>query len=254
MAPRVIFLMADYGHDPTETAIPWKAFHDAGFNTSFATEHGKPANADEKMLSGITGTLLGATKAAKAAYQELIKTPDFQNPLSWAAEDFTLDDYDLVFLPGGHEKGVRQIIDSAKVHKLLESYFPKTKKPSNKSVAAICHGVQVLATASREDGKSVIHEAETTALLHNMEQGIFHATRLFLGDYYKTYGAGSPSVQKTVTDRLQNPSQFKSSLSLSPFIVEDPNYNYLSARFPGDAELLASKAVEMVSSAVKSSL
>jgi hypothetical protein len=30
------------------------------------------------------------------------------------------------------------------------------------------------------------------------------------------------------------------------FIVEDKKYNYMSARFPGDAELLAEKVVAMV--------
>lgn len=30
------------------------------------------------------------------------------------------------------------------------------------------------------------------------------------------------------------------------FVAEDPNYNYLSGRWPGDAELLAKKLIEMV--------
>ena len=109
----------------------------------------------------------------------------FKQPHSWTEPSFTLEPYDLVFLPGGHEKGVRQIIDSLRVHELLASYFPKTEKPSAKSLAAICHGVQVLAAASKADGTSVMHDCRTTALPHFMEQSIFHATRIFLGDYYK---------------------------------------------------------------------
>jgi hypothetical protein len=34
-------------------------------------------------------------------------------------------------------------------------------------------------------------------------------------------------------------------------VVEDPKYNYISARFPGDAELLAEKAVAMVKAITK---
>jgi len=34
--------------------------------------------------------------------------------------------------------------------------------------------------------------------------------------------------------------------------VEDPKYNYLSARFPPDAELLAKKAVALVNEVTKS--
>lgn len=123
--------------------------------------------------------------------------------LSWSTPGFTLDPYDLVFLPGGHEKGVIQVINSPIVHRLLAEYFPQTRKPSKKSCAAICHGVMVLSESSlpSEDGKvgkSVIHDATTTALPGIFEQGIFWATRAFLGDYYKTYGAGSESVETSV--------------------------------------------------------
>jgi len=119
--------------------------------------------------------------------------------ISWSDEGFSLDPYDLVFLPGGHEKGVVQVINSPIVHKLLVDYFPKTRKPSRKSCAAICHGVMVLSESSLPGGKSVIHDATTTALPGAMEQGIFWGTRAFLGDYYKTYGSGSESVETSVS-------------------------------------------------------
>ena len=102
--------------------------------------------------------------------------------LAWTDEGFTLAPYDLVFLPGGHEKGVVQVINSPVTHKLLVDYFPQTRKPSKKNVAAICHGVMVLSESSLPDGKSVLHDATTTALPGFMEQSIFWGTRLFLGD------------------------------------------------------------------------
>lgn len=65
--------MADYGHDPTgktrlkvlrqrtddceETAVPFQAFVDAGFDVSFATEDGKSPECDKKMLEGVTQKL-----------------------------------------------------------------------------------------------------------------------------------------------------------------------------------------------------
>ena len=150
-------------------------------------------------------------------YQTLKSTSEsWQKPCSWTDPAFTLHDYDLVFLPGGHEKGMRQIIDSSRVHELLRSYFPKAAKPSTKSLAAICHGVQVLAMAKNEEGKSIICDTKTTALPHIMEQGIFNATRIFLGDYYKTFGASSPSVEQAVTDSLNEPSQFISKITPGP--------------------------------------
>ena len=130
-------------------------------------------------------------------------TPEFQTPLSWSAPNFTLDPYNLVFFPGGHDKGVQQIIDSKILHNHLSTYFPATKKPSSKNVSAVCHGVMVLSETKGTDQKSIIHECETTALPARFEQGVFWATRLWLGDYYKTYGAGSEDVEAVVSYVLQ---------------------------------------------------
>ena len=124
------------------------------------------------------------------------------NIYSWTDGGFSLDPYDLIFLPGGHEKRVVQIINSPVVHKLIADYFPKTKKPSSKCCAAICHGVMVLSESSIPAGKSVLHEVSTTSLPGAMEQSVFWATRLFLGDYYKTYGAGTDSVETSVCRNL----------------------------------------------------
>ncbi len=130
-------------------------------------------------------------------------TPEFKTPLSWSDPAFSLEPYNLIFLPGGHEKGVRQLIDSPIMAQHLGSYFPQTKKPSSKSVAAVCHGVLALAEAKCLDGehkgKSVIHNCDTTALPGTFEQTAYWGTRLFLGDYYKTYGAGSEDVETAVS-------------------------------------------------------
>jgi putative intracellular protease/amidase len=206
-----------------ETAVPYAAFKLAGFEVQFATENGKAPECDKKMLRGITQKLLvsstslrachvypsfciclqltifqGATKPAVNAYDEMSKTTEFLQPVSWSFPDFSLDSYNLVFLPGGHEKGVRQVIDSPIIHKQLAQYFPATRKPSKKAVAAICHGVMVLSETLDADGKSIIHECDTTALPARFEQVAFWGTRAFLGDYYKTYGVGSDDVEVSV--------------------------------------------------------
>lgn len=250
--PKVVFLMADYGHDPTETVIPFTEFRKAGFEVHIATENGQAPECDAKMLTGITQKMLGATSEVVGLYQKMKQDLHDITILAWTETSFSLDTYELVFLPGGHEKGVKQVIDSPEVHKLLLEYFPKTRKPSNKSVAAICHGVMVLSESLQPDGKSVIHDATTTALPGTMEQGIFWGTRAFLGDYYKTYGPNSDSVQTSVSNRLDDPEkQYFSSLSMSPFVREDEKYNYLSGRFPPDAALLAEKAISLVNVVTK---
>ena len=196
-----------------ETAIPWSVFKASSFSITFATESGKPPQCDSRLLTGLSATLLGADAAAKKAYTSLSESPEFQSPLSWTSSDFSLQAYDLVFLPGGHDKGVRQIIDSADVARLLGEYWPLTRgtpggRPrGKKTVGAICHGVQVLSMATEQgSGKSVLHDAKTTALPGFFEGAAFQATRLFLGDYYKTYGYGSQNVEDVVKGKLDDPA------------------------------------------------
>jgi hypothetical protein len=174
-------------------------------------------------LRGYVYSEKGAPKAAVIQYESMITDPSVQNPLSWTSPDFSLASYDLVFLPGGHEKGVRQIIDSEIIHAHLALYFPLTLKPSPKTVGAICHGVQVLAASKitspdgKVTGQSVLHDATTTALPGMMESSIFWMTRLWLGDYYKTYGAGTANVETVVRGVLDDAgSQYRSSLRPSP--------------------------------------
>ncbi|KAM0542743.1 hypothetical protein ACHAPJ_012676 [Fusarium lateritium] len=246
-APKVLIMMSDAGHDPTETAVPYAAFKEAGFTVQFATETGKTPECDKRMMEGVTGKILGAKSAIVKQCKDMFNSEEARHPLSWTAPGFSLDDYNLVLFPGGHDKGVRQIIDSKEVHKLMLDYFPKTKKPSNKAVGAICHGVMVLSSARGDDGKSVIHDCITTTLPDLFESSIFWTTRAFLGDYYKTYGAGSENTADSVRNSLADHSkQYKCSNSFNPFVVKDDEYNYVTARWPGDAELFAKTLVDLV--------
>ena len=121
-----------------------------------------------------------------------------KSPLAWTRADFSLSNYDLLFFPGGHEKGVRQVIESSDLKRQIADYFPQTKKPGKKSIAAICHGVLAVSEATYDDGKSLLHDVSTTTLPGTFESGIYQTTKIFLGDYYKTYGAGSDNVEDMV--------------------------------------------------------
>ncbi|KAJ2967134.1 hypothetical protein NUW58_g10512 [Xylaria curta] len=106
----------------------------------------------------------------------------------------------------------------------------------------------VLSESKDANGRSVIHDCATTALPAHFEQVAYWGTRTFLGDYYKTFGHGSENVQQSVTKALASPAQFKSTLNPGPFVVEDENYNYISARWPGDAELFAEEIIKLFES------
>lgn len=125
--------------------------------------------------------------------------PSIQNPKSWTSPDFSFEPYNLLFFPGGHDKGVRQVIDSPIIHQHIASYFPTTVKPSSKAIAAICHGVLVVSETTLENGKSALHNVNTTTLPVAFERTAYWGTMAFLGDYYKTYGAGSENVAESAS-------------------------------------------------------
>lgn len=167
-------------------------------------------------------SLQGAAQPAIRQHAEMAKGPEINNPVSWTSDSFSLSNFDLVFLPGGHDKGMQPFITSKTLHKHLAAYMPQTKRGSRKATAAICHGVQVLAAADADDGsgRSVIHDFETTSLVGTMESTAYWATRAFLGDYYKTFGDGTDNVETIVRKRLDNPDkQYKSSMSTSPYVA-----------------------------------
>jgi len=233
----------------TETSVPYAYFRKAGFEVAFATENGRSPECDRLLYRGALSKLIGAGKAAVGLYHEMRASDECRHPLAWSAPDFSLDPFDCVYLPGGHERGVRQIIDSPAVHRLMAAYVPKCRKPGRKAVVAVCHGVMVLSESKGGDGKSAIHECTTTTLPAGFERVAFWGTRWFLGSYYKTYGPNSANVEDFVTKALDDPkTQYKRSLGLQPFIVEDEKFNYITGRFPGDCELLSEAAVKLVKS------
>ncbi|KAF5687185.1 6-phosphogluconate dehydrogenase [Fusarium denticulatum] len=215
-----------------ETAVPYAAFKEAGFYVQFSTETGKTPECDKRMMEGITGKLLGAKAAVVKDYKSILESDEARHPLSWTAPGFSLDEYSLVLLPGGHDKAVRQIIDSKEVHKLMLDYFPKTKKPSNKAVGS--------------DGKSVLHDCITTTLPGFFESSVYWATKAFLGDYYKTYGAGSENTEDSVSWSQAASNDHALLISRYSFVVKDNEYNYVSARWPGDTDLFAKTLIDLV--------
>lgn len=235
--------------------MPYATFTAAGYNISVATQHGAVPACDARMLTGWTQTFLGADKHTIDLYSRMIATDAWQHPAKYTEPAFTLSDFDLVFLAGGHDKGIRQLLDCPHAQKLLVNSFPLTQRALRskpKYCAAVCHGVQLLAHSRDRDGLSVLRDLDTTALPSLFEGSISACTRLFLGDYYKTYGAGTDNVAEIVKASLADEgSQFKNSNSLTePFVVEDKNYRYFSGRWPGDAKLLADMVVKAADSGI----
>ena len=123
---------------------------------------------------------------------------------------------------------------------------------AGRPLGAICHGVILAARSTPPDSdRSVLHGRQTTALTRSQELSAWMMTRLWLGDYYRTY---PETVQEEVESSLASPDDFHEG----PFALlrDDPDHldrgftvrdgNYLSARWPGDAHRFATEFCEML--------
>jgi len=247
---KILIPMPCYGVDPTEVAIPWKFLTEKNFDITFITPDGKQATPDSAMLNGdnlgIWKSLLKARKDAFDACKEMEQSAEFCSPSKY--EDVDVDDFDALLLPGGHDKRVKEYLES----KILQRHVVKFFK-QNKPVAAICHGVVVAARSiDSETGKSVINGFRTTSLLKSQEMAAYTMTRLWLKDYYLTYPG--LTVEDEVTAALNSPSDYLTGPN--PVLRDDMKHlsrgftvrdrNYLSARWPGDAYNFSIEFIKMI--------
>ena len=133
----VLIPIPDHDFDPTEVAVSWQVLRANGHQVVFATESGAPGIADDIMVTGrgldiwsalpvlgaitVVGRALRANKDARGAYREMLSSPEYQNPSSWA--EATLDGIDGLLLPGGHRaRGMREYLESDVLQKLVAEF------------------------------------------------------------------------------------------------------------------------------------
>jgi len=274
---RVLVLLPARDFDPSEAAVSWRVLVDARHTVSFATPDGRPAVADDMMLTGqgldpwaivpllrklpLIGLLMRANRDARQAYAEMTADPSYMAPLRWDAVDAST--FDALLLPGGHRaRGMRDYLESKILQDLVALFFEEEKP-----VAAICHGVLLAARSiSKRTGRSVLWGYQTTALTWAFESSawsVARITRFWDPNYYRTYPEqdGQPkgfmSVQQEVTRALARLEDFRDVPENDPlyrrktsglardtmddatpaFVVRDRNY--VSARWPGDVHTFA---------------
>src|SRR4029077_18366541 len=96
---RVLILLPARDFDPSEAAVSWQVLASAGHVVSFATPDGRPAVADDMMLTGqgldpwgavpvlrrlpLIGVLMRANGDARRAYSAMIADRIYCAPLRW---------------------------------------------------------------------------------------------------------------------------------------------------------------------------
>lgn len=236
---RVLMPLSTRDFDPTETAVPWDVLAKAGHEVVFATEDGKPGACDPLMITGSIFGQLGASRENVAKYRAMEETPSFRTPLRYA--EANPDGFDLLVLPGGHAKGMRPYLESITLRDAVLGFVT-----AKKAIAAICHGVVVLArTIDPATQKSVLTGRRVTSLTKNLERTAYFLTAWKLGDYYRTY---PEYVQDEVVRAAGDRTLFETGPLLAsygnPFTVRDGNL--LTSRWPGDASRFATEAASML--------
>ncbi len=251
----ITILLPSSDYDPTESGVIWQALVNNGFEVQFATPDGEVAFADKRMTDlgfSILSSLLMPQKPAMASYQAMLKSDEFNQPISYQQVD--VENSQGIHVPGGHAKGMKVLIESPVAQKIIVEAFKK-----DLPVATVCHGVLLLARSiDSETGKSVLYGRQTTGLIKPMELSAWAMTWLWLGNYYRTYDI---SVATEVKRVLKSPKDFKqgsilpikdSVKKLNGFVVQDGNY--LSGRWPGDCYTLAQRFIDLLKSQNKSLL
>jgi len=263
---RVLVLLPARDFDPSEAAVGWRVLANAGHTISFATADGRPAVADEMMLTGkgldpwgaipllrnlpLVGLLMRANRDARKAYAEMTVDPNYVAPQRWDAIDVSA--FDALLLPGGHRaRGMREYLESEILQRHVASFFDQEKL-----VAAICHGVLLAARSISKHTKTARGRSRASR-----GSGIPTTTGLIRS---RTGSQRGMSVQQEVTRALARPDDFRDVPKTDPdyrqktsglqrdsmddetpaFVVRDRNY--VSARWPGDAHTFAKTLAGML--------
>lgn len=245
----ILCLLPASDYDPTESAVVWHALTQAGIPVRFATPEGEAAHADPRLVEkgfSLLNPLLMTREDDLVLYHAMTRDAAFLQPLRYA--DVEPGEFDGLLVPGGHAQGMRSLLESAAASALTLHFFQ-----ADKPVAAVCHGVLLLArTLDPQKGHSVLHGRKTTALTAlNMELPAWAATAPWLGSYYRTY---PQTVEAEVKAALASSRDFLRGPLLPVrdskhdqrhgFTVRDGNY--LSARWPGDCHKFAAEFVDIV--------
>lgn len=253
--PVVLMLLPALDYDPTESAVIWDGLVKAGIDVQFATPDGEPAYADSRLVNegfSVLSPVLMTKPDSLSAYRRMSDDPLFARPSAYDAVN--LDDVEGLFIPGGHAKGVRTLLESAVAQQIAVSAFAR-----DLPVGAVCHGVLLLARSiDPATGQSVLHGRRTTALTESLELTGWQLTRLWLGDYYRTYPT---TVQAEVTAALASTRDFERGPRFT-VLRDSPNHlergftvrdgHYLSGRWPGDCHRLAAEYADLVRASSRS--
>jgi putative intracellular protease/amidase len=140
-----------------ELSAPYYVFKEVGADITVASPKGGQVPLDPKSLA-----ILVSTRTTK----RFLKDEEAMNFLSHSTvlSEIKADDFDVVFLPGGHGP-LWDLADNLLLKQLLEA-FNRDDKP----IGAVCHGVAGLVTLQNEEGAFLVKGKQLTGFSNSEEE------------------------------------------------------------------------------------
>lgn len=214
--------LADGTRHPTgfwaeEFVEPMRVFRDAGVDVTVATPGGVVPTVDDASLSP-TGA--GGDERAAELRTELDALKDVLAAPA-VLEDVSPDDYDGVFVPGGHGP-MEDLAHSHELGRLLTIMLD-----DDKVIAAVCHGPAALLSAERDDGSWAFAGRELSAFT----------------DEEETQAGLAGNARWLLEDRLREAGgNMATGSAWEPFSVVDENV--VTGQNPRSSTEVAQKTVE----------
>ncbi|WP_405910848.1 MULTISPECIES: type 1 glutamine amidotransferase domain-containing protein [unclassified Streptomyces] len=206
------------GYWAEEFAAPYKLITEAGHEVVVATPNGVTPNVD---MMSLRPSMAGGEQGA-LDLEEIIRSAEaMRRPLQLS--DVRLEDYDAVYVPGGHGPMADLALD-ADVGRILTAQLA-----SGNPLAIVCHGPAAI-LATRIHGESPFKGYRITCFTNEEEEGVGLADR----------------VQWLLETELKDKIgvEFSRGEIWKPYMVEDRNL--ITGQNPDSAAVLAERLLELV--------
>lgn len=140
-----------------ELATPYFIFRDGGAQVTIASPKGGLVPLDPKSQS-----IIAATESTKRFLNDTEAMTSLSHSLP--LEEVNADDYDLVFLPGGHG-AMWDLADNKILKQLLETFYIE-----NKPIGLVCHGVVSLLSLQNGNEVPLIKGKKLTGFSNSEEE------------------------------------------------------------------------------------
>jgi putative intracellular protease/amidase len=199
-----------------EFASPYYEFVDNGYDVAIASPKGGKPPVDPKSLQPEN-----QTEYTKRLENDKVVKEKLENTL--VLSEVSPEDYDTLFLPGGHGP-MWDLSQDKDLKDLVEKFYN-----TSKIISAVCHGPAGLIQAIDKNGDSILKNKRITGFTNDEEEMV--------------------KLDKTVPFSLENKlkelgGKFEKTENFKPFVVSDGQI--ITGQNPASSFLAARRVVEIL--------